>query len=137
MAFPSGFVNFRGRAGLLPVRLEGNYCRGILGRMRVTLVLALLLAVCSIPQPARVEAAVPPAKPCLLQGKVQVVDSFPDYKVKVVTSFPDAKVQVVTSFPDSPGKWQMVESFPDFKVQFVESFPDFTIQYVDSFPGCP
>jgi hypothetical protein len=72
-----------------------------------------------------------------LKGKVQIVDSFADFKVQVVTSFPDLKVQKVTSFPDACGKWQFVKSFPDFKIQFVNSFPDFTIQYVDSFPGMP
>jgi hypothetical protein len=72
-----------------------------------------------------------------IHGRIQIVDSFPDYKVKVVTSFPDLRVQTVTSFPDAPGRWQIVDSFPDFKVQFVESFPDFTIEYVTSFPGVP
>lgn len=70
-------------------------------------------------------------------GKIQIVDSFPDYKVQVVDSFPDLKVQKVKSFPDKPGKWQIVDSFPDFKIQIVDSFPDFKIQYVDSFPGVP
>ncbi len=71
----------------------------------------------------------------LLQGKVQVVQSFPDFKIKVVSSFPDLKVQRVTSFPDRCGKWQFVTSFPDFTIQYVESFPDFTVQWVESFPG--
>jgi hypothetical protein len=70
-----------------------------------------------------------------LHGRVQFVDSFPDYKVQVVNSFPDLKVQMVDAFPDKPGQWQKVDSFPDFRVQIVESFPDFTIQWVDSFPG--
>lgn len=70
-----------------------------------------------------------------LQGKVQVVKSFPDFKVKVVTSFADLRVQRVKSFPDACGKWEFVESFPDFTVEYVESFPDFTITYVESFPG--
>lgn len=72
-----------------------------------------------------------------LQGKVQIVTSFPDIKVQVVTSFPDLKVKKVTSFPDGCGKWQIVDSFPDFKIQIVDSFPDIKIQYVDSFPGVP
>jgi hypothetical protein len=71
----------------------------------------------------------------LLQGKVQVVKSFPDFKVKVVTSFPDLKVQRVKTFPDSCGKWQFVTSFPDFTIEYVESFPDFTVQWVETFPG--
>jgi len=81
-------------------------------------------------------AAVRPA-PCNLKGKVQFVDSFPDYKIQIVDSFPDIKVQKVSSFPDDPGEWQIVDSFPDFKVQVVDSFPDLKVQYVDSFPGCP
>lgn len=72
-----------------------------------------------------------------IYGKIQYVDSFPDYKVQVVSSFPDLKVQHVSSFPDKPGKWQIVDSFPDYKIQKVSSFPDFKIQYVDSFPGVP
>lgn len=70
-----------------------------------------------------------------IHGRIQFVDSFPDYKVKVVSSFPDLKVQKVESFPDKPGRWQIVDAFPDYKIQIVDSFPDFTIQYVDSFPG--
>lgn len=68
-------------------------------------------------------------------GKIQFVDSFPDYRVKVVDSFPDLKVKKVASFPTGPGKWQIVNSFPDFKIKIVDSFPDFTIKYVSSFPG--
>ena len=52
-----------------------------------------------------------------IHGKIQLVDSFPDFKVKVVSSFADLHVKCVSSFPNSPGKWQMVESFPDFKIQ--------------------
>ena len=72
-----------------------------------------------------------------LYGKVQFVESFPDFKIKIVEDFPDLRVQIVQSFPDNCGKWQVVEEFPDFKVQIVESFPDFKIQYVESFPGKP
>ena len=72
-----------------------------------------------------------------LKGKVQIVDSFADFKVQVVSSFPDLKVQKVTSFPDACGKWEFVKSFPDFTIQIVNSFPDFTVEYVNSFPGQP
>jgi len=74
-------------------------------------------------------------KTFLLQGKYQVVESFPDFKVEIVTSFSDLKVQKVSSFPSDCGKWQEVSSFPDFKVQFVSSFPDLKIAFVESFPG--
>ena len=85
-------------------------------------------------------SAASPIKDCtlnskLLQGRVQIVKSFPDFKVQVVRSFPNLKVMRVDSFPDACGKWQFVESFPDFKIQYVESFPDFTIEFVNSFPG--
>eukprot|EP00831_Metopus_contortus_P064952 TRINITY_DN5807_c0_g1_i4.p1 TRINITY_DN5807_c0_g1~~TRINITY_DN5807_c0_g1_i4.p1 ORF type:complete len:150 (-),score=36.18 TRINITY_DN5807_c0_g1_i4:1-450(-) len=63
-------------------------------------------------------------------GRIQYVDSFPDYKVEVVTAFPDLNVEIVTAFADSPGKWEIVDSFPDFKIEIVSSFPDFKIQYV-------
>jgi hypothetical protein len=39
-----------------------------------------------------------------VHGRIQFVDSFPDYKVQAVTSFPDLRVQIVTSFPDKPGQ---------------------------------
>ena len=58
-----------------------------------------------------------------IYGKIQIVDSFPDYKVEVVDSFPDLKVQKVDSFADGPGEWQMVDSFPDFTIKYVDSFP--------------
>ncbi len=79
----------------------------------------------------------PRAEVAKVYGKIQFVDSFPDYKVQVVTSFPDLKVQKVSAFPNAAGKWQIVTSFPDFKIQLVDSFPDFKIQYVESFPGLP
>ena len=72
-----------------------------------------------------------------LQGKVQIVNSFPDLKVQRVNSFPDLKVEWVKTFPDKCGKWQRVEAFPDFKIQYVESFPDLKIQRVTVFPGIP
>lgn len=68
-------------------------------------------------------------------GKIQFVDSFPDYKVKIVAGNADLKVQKVLSFPSAPGKWKIVNSFPDYKIQIVDAFPDFTIRYVDAFPG--
>jgi len=70
-----------------------------------------------------------------IHGRIQFVQSFPDYKVQAVSSFPDLRVQIVDSFPDKPGQWQIVDSFPDYKIEMVNSFPDFTIQYVKSFPG--
>jgi hypothetical protein len=70
-----------------------------------------------------------------IHGRIQFVNSFPDYKVQAVTSFADLHVEIVTSFPDKPGEWQIVDSFPDYKIEMVNSFPDFTIQYVKSFPG--
>ena len=87
-------------------------------------------------------ALTPPttATPCKfdvskIYGKIQFVDSFPDYKVKVVNSFPNLKVKKVSSFPNQPGKWKIVTSSPDYKIKLVDSFPDFTIRYVSSFPG--
>ena len=75
--------------------------------------------------------------PSRIYGRIQFVDSFPDYKVQVVDSFPDLRVKMVGSFPDGSGEWQIVDSFPDFKIQIVDSFPDFKIQYVNAFPGVP
>jgi hypothetical protein len=70
-----------------------------------------------------------------LCGKVQVVDSFPDFNVQVVNSLPDLKVQKVQYCPNLIGEWQFVNNFPDFTIQYVNSFPDFTIKFVDYFPG--
>ena len=72
---------------------------------------------------------------CLIYGRIQFVDTFPDCKVKVVEHFEDMRVQVVQHFPDDVAKWQIVEHFPDYKIQIVEHFPDFTIRYVGHFPG--
>lgn len=70
-----------------------------------------------------------------LQGKVKIVEHFPDLKVQIVENFPDLKVKKVDHFPDACGKWQLVENFPDFKVQFVENFPDIKVKFVENFPG--
>ena len=72
-----------------------------------------------------------------LNGKVQVVESFADFKVKQVSSFPDLKVQKVSSLATDCGQWEFVESFPDFTIEYVSSFEDFSIEFVDSFPGEP
>ena len=72
--------------------------------------------------------------PSKIHGRIQLVDSFPDFKVKAVKSFPDAKVKVVDAFP-GPGKWQIVDSFPNFQIQLVDSFPDFTVEFADGIPG--
>ena len=102
----------------------------------LTLAAIALSAMLSHQTTAR-DAADAAAKPDVSKifGKIQFVDSFPDYKVKVVSSFEDLRVQKVCSFPNSPGKWQVVTSFPDYKIQLVDSFPDFTVRYVSSFPG--
>ncbi len=108
--------------------------------MRLTTALgAAALAIALVTTPAAADGKV---SSCLLNGKalmgkVQIVNSFADFKVQVVSSFPDLKVQKVKSFPDACGKWEFVKSFPDFTIQIVTSFPDFTIEYVDSFPGQP
>lgn len=72
-----------------------------------------------------------------LQGKVKIVQAFPDFKVQVVDAFADLKVKKVKAFADKCGKWKIVDAFPDFKIQIVDAFPDFKIKYVDAFPGVP
>ena len=68
-------------------------------------------------------------------GRIQWVESSPDYKVKVVNTFADLDVQIVTSFPDRMGRWQIVKSLPDYKIQRVTSGEDFKIRFVNAFPG--
>ena len=70
-----------------------------------------------------------------LQGKVQIVKNFADFKVQVVNHFSDIKVQRVSNFANSCGKWQVVNNFADFKIQIVDHFADFKVQYVNHFPG--
>ena len=70
-----------------------------------------------------------------IRGRVQFVESLPDYKVKAVKEAPDLRVQIVKHHPDGPGKWQVVDSSPDYKIQMVDADPDFTIQYVNTLPG--
>jgi len=72
-----------------------------------------------------------------LNGKIKVVDSFPDITIQIVDSFPDLKVKIVNSFPNKCGEWQIVESFPDVKIKIVDSFGDIKIKFVESFPGKP
>ncbi|WP_460135161.1 hypothetical protein [Pseudomonas sp. S1_E04] len=93
-------------------------------------VVAALLLTCALGASADTQVDV-----SQIYGKIQFVDSNPDYKVKVVTQDADLKVQQVDSSSDSVGKWQTVDVNPDYKVQIVDSNPDFTIQYVDSYPG--
>lgn len=70
-----------------------------------------------------------------LHGKVEFVESFPDFTIEYVSSFPDINVKFVSNFPDDCGEWQEVTSFPDFKVKVVKSFPDLKVKKVDNFPG--
>ena len=72
-----------------------------------------------------------------LQGRVKVVDAFPDLRVQVVDAFPDLKVKWVDAFPDECGRWQEVDAFPDLTIQYVDAFPDLRIKVVDAFPGLP
>ena len=101
------------------------------------LLLALLFASLLVSWPLRSFGAKKDGKPAVgkIYGRIQFVDSFPDFKVQEVNAFPDLRVQKVNAFPDACGKWQTVDSFPDFKIQMVNAFPDFTVQFVDSFPG--
>ena len=112
-----------------------------MARIFPRLAAALVAVLCGIPSTSSALAGAVGdncrLKGIKLQGKVQVVEHFPDLKVQVVEHFPDLKVKQVTHFPDACGKWQVVEHFPDFKVQFVEHFPDLKIQYVEHFPGVP
>jgi len=70
-----------------------------------------------------------------LYGKVQIVQSFPDFKVEVTKSFPDLKVKTKEHFANKCGEWIFVNHFADFKVKFVDSFPDIKIKFVENFPG--
>jgi hypothetical protein len=69
-----------------------------------------------------------------IYGRIQFVQSFPDYKVKSVKNFADLKVQIVKNFPDAPGQWQIVNSSPDFKIQVVDSSADFTVEFKNGVP---
>ncbi len=103
------------------------------------LLLAIVLCSLSLPGEKLLShvSAAEPRKPDVsrIYGRIQYVDSFPDYRVEVVGSFEDLDVQEVTAFPDQPGKWQIVDSFPDYKIQKVSAFGDFKIRYVSAFPG--
>ena len=51
------------------------------------------------PSAIHVVAAASRPAPCDLKGKVQFVDSFPDYKIQIVESFPDFTIKYVEHFP--------------------------------------
>ena len=84
---------------------------------------AVLIALMVLgPLPHTLEARQQRLDPSRLHGRVQFVESFPDYRVQVVKSFPDLPVE-------------MVNAFLDYRLKIVDSFPDFTIEYVEAFPG--
>lgn len=70
-----------------------------------------------------------------LYGRVQIVNSFEDFRVKRVDSFEDIRVKDVSSFATSCGRWQFVNAFPDFKIKYVDSFEDFRVKFVNAFEG--
>ncbi len=111
--------------------------------MRYFLLTGLLLSASPCPAPV-VEAARDPdcrqhhvrqLDVSKIYGRIQFVDTFPDYTIEEVDAFPDLRVQKVRAFADAAGKWQIVQSFPDFKIQKVRAFGDFKVQFVTSFPG--
>jgi hypothetical protein len=102
--------------------------------MMIKIIGLCLLALIPASNPDRVSEP-KPVDVSKIYGRIQFVDSFPDYTFKVVDSFEDLRVKKVSSFPTSCGKWKIVNSFPDFKLKLVTSFPDFTVKYVTSFPG--
>ena len=68
-------------------------------------------------------------------GRIQLVETFADYRVEVVDAFADLRVKKVDASADGSGLWHLVDAFPDFRIQIVSVFGDFRIQWVDSFPG--
>ena len=70
-----------------------------------------------------------------VHGRIQFVETLPDYKVKAVEDSADLRVQIVEDSPDAPGKWQVVNCSPDYRIQLVDSAADFTIQYVNRLSG--
>lgn len=76
-------------------------------------------------------------KICNLQGKVRIVDAFPNYRIHITDNNPDLNIKFVVAFPNKPGKWQIVSAHEDFTVQFVENraIADFTV-WPSPFPGC-
>ncbi len=50
-----------------------------------------------------------------IYGKIQLVDSFPDYKVEVVSSFPDLKVQKFQALPTARENGKSSIVFPTTK----------------------
>lgn len=68
-------------------------------------------------------------------GRIQLVETFADYRVEVVDAFPDLRVKKVDASTEEAGLWHIVDAFPDFRIQIVSVFGDFRIQWVDSFPG--
>ncbi|KHT34633.1 hypothetical protein [Pectobacterium carotovorum] len=68
-------------------------------------------------------------------GRIQIVDSFPDYRVQIVSAHERLRVQEVTAFANRAGEWEIVDSFPDFKIQIVDIHPDFKVRLIEHFPG--
>lgn len=70
-----------------------------------------------------------------LQGKVKIVENWPDITVQLVDSWPDLKVKLVENWPDNCGKFQLVENWPDLKIKIVESWGDIKVKVVENWPG--
>ncbi len=73
--------------------------------LKQILIVFALFALCTLTESAHAGSAVLDAKACTLsidgktfslQGKYQIVESFPDFKVEIVSSFSDLKVQKVS-----------------------------------------
>ena len=50
-------------------------------------------------------------------GRIQLVDTFADYRVEVVDAFADLRVKKVDASADGAGLWHVVDAFPDFRIQ--------------------
>jgi hypothetical protein len=103
--------------------------RGIL----LSMAARLIILTCFLALVSQADEKKPKLDPSTVHGRIQFVQSFPDYKVKAVKSFADLKVKIVKSQPDA-GEWMIVETFPDYKIQMVETFPDFTVEFTNGLP---
>lgn len=74
----------------------------------------------------------PKKDPCMIKGRVKIVDSFEDISVKIVDSFEDLEVTVCEDFLGNEcGRIMVVDDFVDVYIKIVDSFPDVTIKFKD------
>ena len=69
-----------------------------------------------------------------LQGRVQIVDNYPDITVRLVDGYADIEAKIVENYP-SCCEFCIVENYPDVRVKIVNNYPDIEVKIVENYPS--